>query len=650
MINAIAVTGNRVSYRGLHATLTALPDSTIALTFDDERHKTIIKPRKEVESEYGRTLHLIPKGEVASSKRLDLSVADLDELKRRSAYIDELRRVVGKGGVGGTKVRENVIKRVSRQIDDKKPVSPATLARWATRANVSAHGVAATLAQPTRKRRSSFPAKVQKLALKVIDDYYLKLGKPTLQYAYDCFVETFKEKFDGAEPPCRETFRKWARLGVEPLDFIRKREGGRAAKAAGRNAKRKIKFDRILERTESDSVKFAIPIEDERGVYLAPVQVFAVLDCCSRAVLGLIVQLGHGETSGSVIDSYKHAISPKSIDSLPASAESDWPMYGVPEVIVSDGGPGYTSMATQSFILDAGSQSQIVETYAGWRKPFIERFFLTMRTDFAQKFHSYCGKHTDRQNLDAPFKKKASMTLDEFRAELHKWVVDRYHHRPHAGLNGRTPYEVWQEQASEWPPFIPTHFERIQLTMGEYRVCTISGQHAHQGIQINCLRYNDAESKIKTIGMKLRAQGLPAEVTVQYTNNDLYSVTVIDPFTDELIPAFVTDPHVGPGTSLGEFKRLRSKMYRDKGYTGQGRAKPSKGTIEANQAHDLKTRRASSKRSNRAPVEGIHAGIKQLREEGFRGDEDLDWELDEFDTEAIELDETDSEEEEYEDD
>lgn len=650
MINAIAVTGNRVSYRGLHATLTALPDSTIALTFDDERHKTIIKPRKEVESEYGRTLHLIRKNEVPSSKRLDLSVADLDELKRRSAYIEELQRVVGKGGVGGTKVRENVIKRVSRQIDDKKPVSPATLARWAARANVSAHGVAATLAQPTRKRRSSFPAKVQELALKVIDDFYLQLGQPTVQYAYDCFVEKFKKKFDDAEPPCRETFRKWAKLAVEPLEFIRGREGKKTAKAAARNAKRKIRLERILERTESDSAKFNIPIRDERGVYLATVQVFAVLDCYSRAVLGLIVKLGQGETSDSVIDSYKHAIAPKSADSLPFNVMSDWPMYGVPEVIVSDGGSGYTSMATQSFILEAGSQSQIVETYAGWRKPFVERFFLTMRTQFAQKFHSYSGKHTDRQNLDAAFDQKASMTLDEFRAELYEWVVDKYHHRPHSGLKGKTPYEVWQEQASEMPPFLPTHFERIQLTMGESRVCTISGQHAHQGIQINNLRYNDTESKIKTIGMQLRAHGLPAEVTVQYTNNDLYSVTVIDPFTDELIPAFVTDPDISPGTSLGEFNRLRSKTYRDKGYTGQGRASPSRGTIEANRTHDRNTRRASSKRSRRAPVEGIYEGIQQRKEEGFRGKEDLDWELDDLDVEAIELDDAEFDEEEYEDD
>lgn len=651
MINAIAVTGNRVSYRGLHATLTALPDSTIALTFDDERHKTIIKPRKEVESEYGRILHLIPKNEVPSSKRLDLSVADLDELKRRSAYIDELRRIVGKGGVGGTKVRKSVIKRVSRQIDDKKPVSPATLARWAARANVSAHGVVATLTPRTRKRDSLFSEEVRELALGIIDDYYLKTGQPTVQYAYDCFVEEFEEKFgEDVEPPCRETFRKWARSAVDPIEFIRKRVGEREAKAAARNAKRKIRFERILERTESDSVKFAIPIRDEKGVYLAPVQVFAVLDCCSRAVLGLIVQLGYGETSSSVIDSYKHAICPKSIESLPANVTSDWPMYGVPEVFVSDGGTGYTSMATQSFILDAGSQSQIVETYAGWRKPFVERFFLTMRTHFAQKLHSYCGKHTDRQNLDATFDKKASMTLDEFRAELYEWVVDKYHHRPHSGLNGRTPYEVWQEQAYEMPPFVPTHFERIQLTMGESRVCTISGQHAHQGIQINTLRYNDTESKIKMIGMKLRAHGLPAEVTVQYTNNDLYSVTVIDPFTDELIPAFVTDPAVSPGTSLGEFNRLRPKMYRNKGYTGQGRAKPSRGTIEANRTHDLNTRRGSSRSSRSAPLEGIHAGIQQRREEGFRGGEDTDWELDDLDTQASELDDSEFDEEEYEDD
>lgn len=616
MFNTIAMTGNRVSFRNLHATLTTLPDSSVALCFDDKKQPTIIKTRSEIESEFGKTLHLIPKGKVASPKALDLSIEDLDELKRRSAYIDELQRRTTKGGIGGVKIRQQVIARVARETQDTNPISPATLARWARKAKMHSHGVASTLGNKTRRRKSSFPQDIQDFALEMIDDYYLQLGNPTLQYAYDCFTEDFEIKFGSkVKRPCREVFRKWATKACDPIEFIEKREGRRAAKAAGRNAKKKLRTERILERVEADAVNLAIGVTDEEGRYLGPVTLFAVIDVYSRSILGLIAQVGRGESSGSVIDSYKHAIGPKSPDFLPNTVQNGWPMYGTPETFVSDGGSGYVSVQTQSFLLDVGSDSQIVQTYAGWQKPFVERFFLTLRTRFAQTLRGYCGKHTDRPNLDATIKEKASMTLPEFRTALYEWVIDEYHQTPHRGLNGKTPYGVWEEQVHVFPPHLPTNFERIRFTMGETRMCTISGVHSHQGIQLNNLRYNDPDNRLKTIGMVLQRQGQAAEVVVEYTHNDVYSVNVVDPITEEIFQAVVVDPDIEPGTTLAELKVSRPSTYANKGFTGRRCAKSSPTFIKANAAHDENTRQVRSRRSQRAPTDAIEAHIMRLREE-----------------------------------
>lgn len=616
MLNTIAMTGNRVSFHGLHATLTTLPDSTVALCFDKEKQPTVIKTRTEIESEFGKTLHLIPKGQVAAPKAPNVSVADLEEVKRRSAYLDELRRRTTKGGIGGVKIRQQVIARVAREIRDPNPISPATLARWARQAQRHSHGVASTLKPKTRQRKSSFSQDVHDLALEVIDDYYLQLGNPTVQYAYDCFTEEFELKFGrNAKRPCREVFRKWAAQACDPIEFIEKREGRRAAKAARRNAKRKLRTERILERVEADAVNLAIGVTDEEGRYLGPVTLFAVIDVYSRSVLGLIAQIGRGESAGSVIDSYRHAICPKSPDSLPLTVENNWPMYGVPEKFVCDGGSGYASVKTYAFLADTGSDSEIVPTYAGWRKPFVERFFLTLRTRFAQTLKGYCGKHTDRPNLDATIKEKASMTLQEFRTALYEWVVDEYHQTPHRGLNGKTPYEVWEEQAQVFPPVLPTNYERIRFTMGETRMCTISGPHSHQGIQLNNLRYNDAENRLKEIGMDLRRRGQVAEVMVEYTHNDVYSVNVVDPFTEKVFKAVVVDQDVEPGTTLAELKVSRPNAYTNKGFTGRRRAKSSPTFINANAAHDENSRRVRSRRSQHAPLNAIEAELERCREE-----------------------------------
>lgn len=69
MFNAIAVTGNRVSFRNLKATLTALPNSTVALTFDDERQPTLIKSRREIESEFGKAFTLFRRGKPLRPRR-----------------------------------------------------------------------------------------------------------------------------------------------------------------------------------------------------------------------------------------------------------------------------------------------------------------------------------------------------------------------------------------------------------------------------------------------------------------------------------------------------------------------------------------------------------------------------------------------------
>ena len=616
MFNAIAVTGNRVSFRNLKATLTALPNSTVALTFDDKKHGTIVKSRSEIESEFGKSLHLIPKRQAAAPKALDLSIADLDELKRRSAYLKELQRHTEKNGVGGVKIRRQVVARVAREINDPNPISPATLGRWAKQSHDHSHGIASTLGTKKRCRKSSFSQDIQDLALEVIDDYYLQLGNPTLQYAYDCFTEVFEARFGNkVNRPCREVFRKWATQACDPIEFIERREGRRAAKAARRNAKKKFQTERILERVEADAINLAIGVTDEEGRYLGPVTLFAVIDVYSRSILGLIAQVGRGESSGSVIDSYKHAICPKSPDILPDSVQNDWVMYGTPETFVSDGGPGYVSIQTQSFLLDAGSQSQIVQTYAGWHKPFIERFFLTLRTRFAQTLRGYCGKHTERPNLDATIQEKASLTLQEFRNALYEWVIDEYHQTAHRGLNGKTPQEVWEEGASEFVPQVPANIDRIQFTMGETRICKISGHHAHQGIQLNNLRYNDSEDRLKQIGMILRRMGQSAEVQVQYTHNDVHSVNVVDPITDEVFRAFVSDPNIKPGTTLAELKVQQGSTYANKGFTGKRTARSSQTFTNANEAHDEKVRGVISRSSQRAPTNAIHAELMRIREE-----------------------------------
>jgi hypothetical protein len=61
----------------------------------------------------------------------------------------------------------------------------------------------------------------------------------------------------------------------------------------------------------------------------------------------------------------------------------------------------------------------------------IERFWRTLRADFLERLD--LSKVT---------------TLDEFNLRLCTWVEGDYHLRPHAGLQGQTPMEVWEKDVS----------------------------------------------------------------------------------------------------------------------------------------------------------------------------------------------------------
>lgn len=70
--------------------------------------------------------------------------------------------------------------------------------------------------------------------------------------------------------------------------------------------------------------------------------------------------------------------------------------------------------------------------YDGPSKGKIERFWRTLRERFLERLD--LAKVT---------------TLDDLNVRLWAWVESEYHRTPHEGLKGRTPLEVWEEDAAE---------------------------------------------------------------------------------------------------------------------------------------------------------------------------------------------------------
>lgn len=610
MSQSVYLDGMRVLYDNQPAEVSILPKKRVAFSFTHLEVAPVIHSLSDAVTMYGKRIHkALPR--TPAKQNIAIAQEDLVEIARRQAYVDALIAESPKRGPGGTKRRERVIKRVQSQIQDPIGVSVAQLARWVKAHNQHAHGLASTLPKRRRKRESSFTDEQFDYALEKIDQYLLCDPQPPVQFAYDCYCNDVWNDFGKDAPRASyETFNKWYKqLFWE--DVMTATKGRRATRAAKRKALRRLIVDRILERVEADAVNLAIGLVDDKGHYLGSVTLFAVIDCRSRAILGIQVQIGRGESSASVIDCFKHAISPKSPESYSAEAQYDWPMYGSPERWVTDGGAAFLAFNVQGFCLNVSGQTNVVEVAAGWKKPFIESFFSRLRRQFACALPGYVGKYTGERASDLTMQEKATLTPDEFYSLLTRWIVDEYHQTPHRGLGAdRTPYQEWTSQAEIYPPMLPPDFARIQHIRGDVQKRKIVGDVGHLGITINKVRYNDPDGRLKNIHMAMKSQGMDPLVTCEYSPNDISAISVTDPFTEESFVVETYDDRVRSGMTLVEFQAQNPARTRDKGYSHERVAQKSNVLAAARERSFANVRARQSRKSTPANTAALHHEIE----------------------------------------
>ena len=521
-----------VIYNGAHAIAQALDSDCqdLTLRFEDDI-QPIFLSGDEIQQAYGTELTL-----TFGSKKLkatkDLTTKQQIEFHRIKKYIDEHFNRLGKGVIGSVYERQKTIDIVRHRENDLKGTSPATLARKIKLFNTDPSLLAESVKGIKPKNRQSKINKiVEDKARDFFDDYYLTREPVKRSVIYELFIKELKDEgFPDSQIPSLQTFYNWSKR-FDPLFVIGCQAGPRELTRASRNAVNKIISSQILERVEADAVNLACGLVDANGKYLGTPTVFVLFDCYSRSVLGVHVQIGRGETAASVMDCYRHAFLPKDVD---YGTENRWTQFGQPQTLIVDGGTAYKGVLSQSFLIQSGVSATVAPTGQGWYKPFVERFFGTVRSRFAELLPGYCGRINDKRRLERTIEEEATLTYEDFKSRLISWIVDEYHQTAHKGLGKRTPQSVWDEQALNYPPFVPTNIEHMSLPQGEVLQRMITGEHSHLGVSINNIRYNDREGRLKKLGMRLNQDHEKPTVTCNYNPNDISSISVVDPYTDEV--------------------------------------------------------------------------------------------------------------------
>ena len=144
------------------------------------------------------------------------------------------------------------------------------------------------------------------------------------------------------------------------------------------------------------------------------VKVFALIDDRSRLIAYL--RAGFEETQSAFLAVLMGAILRR----------------GIPRSLLLDNHGSFTGSDVQLACAKLATRLVFARPYDGPAKGKIERWWRTLR-----------GQLLDRLDLEK------IETLDDLNVRLWAWVEAEYNQRPHSSLAGKTPLEVWEEDAEE---------------------------------------------------------------------------------------------------------------------------------------------------------------------------------------------------------
>jgi len=219
---------------------------------------------------------------------------------------------------------------------------------------------------------------------------------------------------------------------------------------------------------------------ERKQVERARCTVTAAIDVATRCIVGLNVSPRSPSTATSKA-AVRRILTDKAELKNWAGAKDDWPMQGLPSLIVNDGGPAFRGSFSNSLFF-LGINQQIPEKDPR-KRGTIESFFKNLK--------KYCRQFTGQsfanvvERGDYESEKNASLTYEIFYKLLISYIVDVYHNTPHRGLGGRTPKQQWKKlTAGAVRPPVPD--EKIAACLGLHERRKID----KHGILVNGISYH----------------------------------------------------------------------------------------------------------------------------------------------------------------
>lgn len=409
---------------------------------------------------------------------------------------------------------------------------------------------------------------IYELMEKVVDQVWLTEQKNTLQETYDTLEmeiarhNEFRSTDAQLAIPSYSTL--WDYVTSLPRNLVvERRLGPKAAEAEFRNCHHAPKPKRILEMVAADHTRLDIIfIDRKKEIILGPASITLAEDVFSRCITGIHISY-HPPCALTVNEMLKFAILKKTkLNTLCPGLKHEYAVYGLPEMLVVDNAKEFYSTGFLASCAELGIKIRWAKRRKPWWKAHVERILGTLNHSFV---HALPGTNFGSIQKKGDYKptKHAMVDFDDFMAALLKWIVDYYHQKPHRGLGGRAPAQVWAESARDFPPSLPRSLDALNAVLGLHTTRTIG----RMGIEFDHLFYNCEDLQLLRNRFPLRKD---AVVKIVVDEDDLGAITVYDPYDGEPFHVPALDQEYTRGLTLHQHRvHLRNLAQQGKSHVNR---------------------------------------------------------------------------------
>lgn len=236
---------------------------------------------------------------------------------------------------------------------------------------------------------------------------------------------------------------------------------------------------------------------------------------CSASMAVTGIRFAKTENKDASRATLRMSVSDKAHYAKAAGCKSDWPMAARPGSVSTDTGSAWIADEFRSSVADLRATLETAPVGLPQMRGQVERAFGTIDRGFLPNFSGRTfGNVIEKGDYDS--EKHASVFSDRIGFALVRYIVDKYHHTPHAALNNMTPYDKWHELVDKYGILPPPGRDELRNIFGP----TIERSLDHRGVRVAGIHYQSVKLQ------EYRRKVGDSFVSVKFDPEDLGRISV----------------------------------------------------------------------------------------------------------------------------